>query len=244
MSDSFDLVVIGSGPAGEKGAAQAAYYNKTVAIVEQEPTPGGVAVSSAGVPTKTLRETALYVSSFRHREVYGLGLTLASQIALEHLMTRKSELVTLMTKAVERNLVRHNIELIQGKARLGPNRTVRVSLSNGKERTLTAKVILLATGSHPVLPAAVPFDDPDVHDPINILQLDRIPSSLLVIGGGAVGCEYASIFAALGVKVTLADPNTRLLRYFDMEISHLQAEVFNSMGIRLMLGSPFTGVQR
>src|SRR5262249_35221674 len=97
MSDSFDLVVIGSGPAGEKGAAQAAYFNKTVAIVEQAPTPGGVAVSSAGVPTKTLRETALYVSSFRHREVYGLGLRLDPRTALEHLMTRKSELVTLMT---------------------------------------------------------------------------------------------------------------------------------------------------
>src|SRR5262245_11506789 len=244
MSDSFDLVVIGSGPAGEKGAAQAAYFNKTVAIVEQAPTPGGVAVSSAGVPTKTLRETALYVSSFRHREVYGLGLRLDPRTALEHLMTRKSELVTLMTRAVERNIARHNIEMIEGRARLGPDRTVCVSLSDGKERTLAAKVILLATGSHPVLPAGVPFDDPDVHDPINILQLDRIPGSLVVIGGGAVGCEYASIFAALGVKVTLVDPNPRLLRYFDAEVSQLQAEVFNGMGMRLMLGSPLTGVRR
>jgi NAD(P) transhydrogenase len=244
MSDSFDLVVIGSGPAGEKGAAQAAYYNKAVAIVEQAPTPGGIAVSSAGIPTKTLRETVLYVSGFRKREVYGLSLKLDPQIALERLMTRKSEVVTVMTKAVERNLARHGITMIQGRARLGPDRTVRVSLIDGKELTLDAKVILLATGSHPFLPADVPFDDPDVHDPVEILQLDRIPGSLLVIGAGSVGCEYASIFTALGVHVTLVDATTRLLPSLDTEISQLQAEVFNGMGMRLMLGSPFTSVQR
>src|SRR5262245_63446657 len=97
MNDSYDLVVIGAGPAGEKGAAQAAYYNKTVALVEQAPTPGGIAVSSAGIPTKTLRETALYMSGFRHREVYGLILKLDPKVGLESLMTRKDEVVTVMT---------------------------------------------------------------------------------------------------------------------------------------------------
>lgn len=244
MNNCFDLVVIGAGPAGEKGAAQAAYYNKRVAIVEQVSTPGGIAVSSAGIPTKTLRETALYVSGFRHREVYGLSLNLDPAVALERLMTRKSEVVSVMTKAVERNLVRHDIELIQGTARLGPPRTVHVALDNGKERTLHARVVLLATGSHPVLPSGVPFDDPDVYDPVRILQLDRLPSTLLVVGGGAVGCEYASIFTALGVKVTLIDPNQRLLRFLDAEIAQLQAEVFNSSGMRLKLGTPLTHVRR
>ena len=244
MGNSFDLVVIGSGPAGEKGAAQAAYYNKTVAIVEQAPTPGGIAVSSAGIPTKTLRETVLHMSGFRKREVYGLSLKLDPQIALEHLMTRKSEVVTVMTKAVERNIARHGIEMIQGRARLGPHRTVHVSLIDGKDQTLEAKVILLATGSHPFLPAEVTFDDPDVYDPVEILQLDRIPGSLLVVGGGSVGCEYASIFTALGVNVTLVEPNTRLLPFLDGEISQLLAEVFNGMGMRLMLGSLVTDVRR
>jgi len=94
MNDSFDLVVIGAGQAGEKGAAQAAYHNKRVALVEHAPKPGGIAVSSAGIPTKTLRETALYVSGFRHREVYGLSLNLDPQVALERLMARKAEVVT------------------------------------------------------------------------------------------------------------------------------------------------------
>jgi NAD(P) transhydrogenase len=134
--------------------------------------------------------------------------------------------------------------MIQGKARLGPDRTVHVSSNDGNERTLKAKVILLATGSHPFLPADVPFDDPDVYDPVEILQLARIPGSLLVVGAGSVGCEYASTFTALGVKVTLLDATTRLLPSLDMEISQLQAEVFNGMGMRLMLGSPFTGIRR
>ena len=244
MNDSFDLVVIGAGPAGEKGAAQAAYHNKRVALVEHAPKPGGIAVSSAGIPTKTLRETALYVSGFRHREVYGLSLNLDPQVTLERLMTRKSEVVTVMTRAVERNLTRHGIELIQGTAHLGPNRTVHVSQDKGEKRILQAKVILLATGSHPILPAGVPFDDPDVYDPVGILQLDRLPSTLLVVGGGAVGCEYASIFTALGVKVTLLDPHPQLLRCLDLELARLQAEVFSNVGMRLRLGTPLTNIRR
>jgi NAD(P) transhydrogenase len=244
MSEDFDLVVVGSGPAGEKGAAQAAYHGKRVAIVEQAPTPGGIAVSTAGIPTKTLRETVLYLSGFRNREVYGLGLTLDRRIALERLRTRESEVVSLMTRAVEHNIARHGIHLVQGRARLGPGRTVRVSAPGHDDRTLRAGIILLATGSHPVLPAGVPLADPDVHDPVQIVGLDRIPRSLLVVGGGAVGCEYASIFAALGVAVTLVTPGTCLLRQFDAEIAQQQAEIFRNMGMRLVLDSPFSAVRR
>src|SRR5262245_6775987 len=244
MNDSYDLVVIGAGPAGEKGAAQAAYYNKSVAIVEQALTPGGIAVSSAGIPTKTLRETVLYVSGFRQREVYGLGLALDPRTALERLRTREAEVIAIMTRAVEHNIARHGIEMIQGRARLGPHRTVRVALRDGQERVLRAQAILIATGSHPTLPAGVSLDDPDVHDPVTILALDRIPGRLLVIGGGAVGCEYGSIFAALGVEVTLMSPSPHLLRHLDTEICQMQAEIFNGMGIRLLLGTPFAGLSR
>ena len=147
MAYDYDLVVIGSGPAGEKGAAQAAYHNKRVALVEHAPKPGGIAVSSAGIPTKTLRETALYVSGFRHREVYGLSLNLDPQVTLERLMTRKSEVVTVMTRAVERNLARHGIELIQGRARLKPNRTAIGLVTPSADTTTVSPAISAFAGT-------------------------------------------------------------------------------------------------
>src|SRR5258706_7169635 len=122
--ERFDLVCIGAGPAGEKAATQAAYFGKRVAIVERRPNPGGIAVSDAGIPTKTLRETAQYLTGFRHRDVYGISLHLDARLKLERLMARTAELRAIMTEAVRANLTRTGVTLIHGEARLGPNRTV------------------------------------------------------------------------------------------------------------------------
>ncbi len=236
MTDVFDLVVIGSGPAGEKGAAQAAYFGKKVAIVERSPQPGGVVVSNAGVPTKTLRETALYVTGFRKREVYGLSLDLDPSVTLEALTTRAAEVIATSTQAVRANIERHGIELIHGHGALRPGRRVHVRLAGGGERVLATGVILLAPGSCPVHPAGIPFEDPDVHDSVSILHLDHIPRSLVVVGAGAVGCEYASIFTALGVRVTLLDPGPRLLSFADAEASEVLAAAFRVVGMDLRQG--------
>jgi len=233
MTDVFDLVVIGSGPAGEKGAAQAAYFGKKVAIVERSSEPGGVVVSDAGVPTKTLRETALYITGFKQREVYGLSLNLDPAVTLEALTSRAADVIAISTQAVRANIERHGIELIHGHGSLGPGRRVRVRLADGGERVLSAGVILLAPGSRPAHPAGIPFDDPDVHDSVSILRLDRIPRSLVVVGAGAVGCEYASIFTALGVRVTLLDPGPRLLPFADAEASGVLAAAFRAVGMDL-----------
>jgi NAD(P) transhydrogenase len=203
--DSFDMVVIGSGPAGEKAAAQAAYFGKRVAVVERSPSPGGAVVRNAEIPSKTLRETALYITGFRRREVYGLGLTLDADATVAQLRARTAEVIETMTDAVRRNLERHAIEFVRGCARLGSDRTVHVTLDAGQERALQSDVVLIATGSRPFRPRGMPFDDPDVHDSETVLDIDRPFTSLVVVGGGAVGCEYASIFTALGVKVTLVD---------------------------------------
>jgi NAD(P) transhydrogenase len=200
--DRFDMVVIGSGPAGEKAAAQAAYFGKRVAIVERSPSPGGAAVSSAGIPTKTLRETALYITGFRRREVYGLRWTLDPEATLAQLRVRTSALVETMTDSVRRNLERHGIEFACGSARLGPDRTVHVTGDAGQQRVLHGHVVLIATGSRPARLRGVPFDDPDVDDSETAFEIDRPFGSLVVVGGGAVGCEYASIFTALGNEVT------------------------------------------
>src|SRR5215218_11338534 len=159
--DWFDMVVIGSGPAGEKAAAQAAYFGKKVAMVERSPSPGGAAVSNAGIPTKTLRETALYITGFRRREVYGLRLTLDRDATLAQLRTRTAQVIETMTDAVRRNLERHAVQFVRGGARLGPDGTVHVTIDSGQERVLKGDVVLIATGSRPARLPGVPFHDPD-----------------------------------------------------------------------------------
>src|SRR5437762_9787260 len=125
--DRFDMVVIGSGPAGEKAAAQAAYFGRRVAVVEQSGVPGGAAVSNASIPSKTLRETAMYITGFRRRDVYGLRLTLDPEATLAQLRTRTAQVIETMTDAVRANLERHAIEFVHGRARLGSDRTGHVA---------------------------------------------------------------------------------------------------------------------
>ena len=254
MTSSFDLVVIGAGPAGEKGAAQAAYLGKKVAIVEASPYPGGIAVSSAGIPTKALRESAIYLSGLGHRaqdlpapKLSSLntdpsGDTGPSSI-LSLLMARKTDVTNLIVQAVRRNLTRHRIELIQGWAHLKPGPKVEVALPNGSTRTLEARVVLLTPGSGPIVPEWN-LDDPGVLDSESILNIDKLPASVVVVGGGAVGCEYASIFATLGVSVTLLDQGDRLLPQFDHEVSRVLAESFNAMGIRVIPGGTVNALWR
>ena len=235
--DHYDLIVIGSGPAGEKGAAQAAYFGKRVALVERAARLGGAPVNSGGLPTKTLRETALYLTGFHRRELYGIGLDIGPELMLERLRARAARVSEVAGTAVRRNIERHGIELIEGSARLETDGQVSVESSDGRAMMLHADVILIATGSRPFRPTAIPFDHPDVHDSDSILGLDRLPASLVVIGGGPVGSEYASIFTSLGVEVTLVDRGTHLLPFLDSEISEQLAMCFADMGMRLVLGS-------
>ena len=252
MNEKYDLVVIGAGPAGEKGAAQAAYFGKRVAIVETSPFPGGIAVSSAGIPTKALRESAIYLSGLgpHAQDLPGLSPITSPPsdnpnpgALLSLLMTRKSEVTNLSIQTVRRNLTRHRIELIHGHARLLPGRCVEVTLPEGSQRKLEAQVVLLAPGSRTVRPEWM-IEDPMVIDSESVLDIERLPRDLVVVGGGAVGCEYASIFAALGIRVTLLCRADRLLPNLDPELSRTLAESFNGMGIRVVPGSTVTSLIR
>ena len=239
--EKYDLVVLGAGPAGEKGAAQAAYFGKRVSIVDPSPRPGGIAVSTAGIPTKTLREGAIYLWGLGQN---AFGTPANAQDSWHLLMARKIEVSELMTKAVERNLVRHGIERICGHARLLSGRRVEVEKAGGERVVLEADVVLLATGSKPRYLPGIPMDDPDVHNSKSILGIDGAPESILVIGGGALGCEYASIFAALGVQVTLVDAGSHLLPALDVEMARVLAESFNSFGIRIITSTSVSEIAR
>ncbi len=242
--EQFDMVVVGSGPAGEKAAAQAAYFGKRVAVVEHAPVLGGEMVSGA-ITTKAMREAALYLTGFTRHEVYGVSLDLDPQAAIDRLRSRAARVAAMMSETVRENLRRHDIDFITGVARLGPGRTVMVDPGDGgTSRVLGADAILVATGSCPFHPPGVPFADPDVLDSETARALDRPLESLVVVGGGAVACEYASIFLALGAEVTLVDRGTRLLPFLDADVSALLTESFRSYGMRILGGTGVTKVTR
>jgi NAD(P) transhydrogenase len=229
--------VLGGGPAGEKAAAQAAYWGKRVAVVDRAPRLGG-AMAGGVVSSKTMREAALYLTSFRGRHIYDVSIDLTPEIATEQLRRRTDDVVRTMTDSAAENMRRHGVDLIHGHASLGPDRSVVVQPANGGERrTITASAIIITTGSRPSHPAGIPFDDPDVLDSDAAAVLDRPLRSLVVVGGGAVGCEFASIFNALGAEVVLVDSGPRLLPFMDAEISEALAATFSNMGMRVVQGA-------
>jgi NAD(P) transhydrogenase len=240
----YDLVVLGGGPAGEKAAAQAAYWGKRVAIVDRAAQLGG-AMTGGVVSSKTMREAALYLTGFRRRDVYDVSLDLSPEVATEHLRRRTDHVVQMMVDGATENMRRHGVDRVHGRAVLGPDRSVVVQPANGgSARTLTAEVIIITTGSRPFHPPGIPFDDPDVLDSDAAALLDRPLSSLVVVGGGAVGCEFASIFTALGADVVLVDSGPRLLPFMDAEISEALAAIFRNMGMRVVQGAGRASARR
>ena len=207
--EPFDLVVIGSVPAGEKAAAKAAYLGKRIALIERSrQSVGGVAVTRLGmVPTKTLRESALYLTGFRKREIYGVSVQLEPSAIHNQLSQRTDDVSGSMSQAVRENVARHQVELVAGTATLRPDRHV-------------------------------------VFDSERVLEIGSTPASVVIVGGGAIGCEHASIFTALGAKVTLIDGADRLLGYVDAELSRDLRRIFESMGMNVRLGVRIDGVTR
>jgi NAD(P) transhydrogenase len=229
----YDLIVIGSGPAGEKGAAQAAYFGKRVALIEREPIFGGACVNTGTIPSKTLRESALHLSGF---DVRGYGdavdVSVRSEVSVHAFMHRKDVVVEREWERIDWNLRRHEIERFRGTARFRSANEIEVG-----DQLLQGEKILIATGSSPYRPANVPFDDQFICDSDSILHIDRIPKVLAVVGAGVIGCEYASIFGALGVEVHLVDGRTTLLGNLDREIVRvLLGELQNRLGVTLHLG--------
>jgi NAD(P) transhydrogenase len=239
VSYDYDLVVIGSGPAGEKGAAQAAYFGKRVAVIEKAPAPGGAAVHTGTVPSKTLRETALFLSGHRQAELYGIRVSLDRSRAVPKLMSRKEKVIACEVERIHWNLDRHKVDYLHGAARLVDPHTVELATTGDGTRRVTGEFILVATGSVPFNPPNIPFDDPDVDDSDTILDVDRLPDSMAVIGAGVIGCEYASMFAALGVKVTLVEPRNELLSFLDADMSEALrvAMIGNGIDVRLETGA-------
>jgi len=236
MGYDYDLVVIGSGPAGEKGAAQAAYFGKRVCLVEKGRELGGACANTGTLPSKTLRETALYLSGLRQREIYGVEYMRSVQgVSVAEFMRHKEFVTNRERQRIKRNLERHQVDVLHGFACFVDAHKIHVKAEAG-ERDVTAEVVLIATGSSPHRPKEVPFESPSVDDSDEILSLDSMPETLVVLGGGVIGSEYASVFAALGCKVTLVEGRDRLMGFLDFEISDRLTEAFRKLGIDVVLG--------
>ncbi len=230
----YDLVVIGSGPAGEKGAVQAAYFGKRVAVVEKSPALGGACVNTGTLPSKTLRETAIFLSGYRQREMYGLSVQLTGTPSVPQLMCRQDPVLGHECGRIRANLDRHRVDLLDGAARFVDEHTLELTPDDGPPRHVSSDVVIIATGSTPHRPSFVPFEDPEVDDSDSILRLDRIPRALVVLGGGVIGCEYASIFAALGTKCTIVEGRDQILGFLDGELNALLTAQLRSLGCDLL----------
>ena len=243
MGPDYDLVVIGVGPAGEKAAAQAAYFGKRVLAIERGAEPGGAGTHTGTVPSKTLREAAIYLTGYRSREMYGIAVELERTATLSRLMSRKAAIVASESKRIRENLSRHGVDYVQGVAHFVDRHTVEVRGVAGARR-VSGRVILIATGSRPARPEAIDFGDPCIHDSDEILTIERIPASLAILGAGVIGCEYACMFAALGVKVTLVDARETLLTFLDREMVETLTVSMRRLGIDVRMGLQWTGVKR
>jgi NAD(P) transhydrogenase len=230
----YDVVVIGSGPAGETGAIQAANFGKKVALVEKEAVPGGACANTGTIPSKALRETALAIKQARSRDAHGIELKVSETVTVPELMGRRGLVTAREHGRIRDGLSRAGVEYFRGTASFVDPHTVKITAPGGFSfQEVAADTVLLATGTRPNHPPQYTFDHARVYDSDTILMLDRVPRSLAILGGGVAGCEYASIFAALGVHVHIVDSKDRLLPWLDAELSIAMQEAFVESGIEL-----------
>lgn len=232
LKKSYDLIVIGSGPAGEKAAVKAAYFGKKVALIEKSQDSGGAGVQTGTLPSKTLKETALYFSRVYEKHIYEESDTPLIKTKHQQFTYRRDVARVDMQDEVDNNLLRHNVDLYRGFASFIDEHHIKIT--SDEEIIISGKNILIATGSYPVNPSEIPFDGKRIHDSDTILKIKRFPKSLCVIGAGVIGCEYATIYAAMGVKVYLINQRDKILPFLDSEIVDALVTQMKKQGIEIL----------
>ncbi|MCC6492919.1 MAG: Si-specific NAD(P)(+) transhydrogenase [Pirellulales bacterium] len=238
----FDCVVIGTGPAGQKGAIQAAKLGKRVAIVEKAQVLGGTQINTGTIPSKALREAALHLTGAHYRGLFGSTLQLKRDITIADLTAVSQQVIRHEWEVIRRQFEKNRIELIWGRAEFEGPQQVRIHRSAGTE-VIEADKFLIAVGTVPARPATAPFNDRTVFTSDEVLTLEALPKTMIVVGGGVVGVEYACIMATLGVRVTLVDGRTRLLGFLDREIVDAFQYFMRQKGITLRLGEKVAGIE-
>ncbi|MEY5061286.1 MAG: Si-specific transhydrogenase [Planctomycetota bacterium] len=239
----YDLISIGSGPAGEKAALVAAQCGRRAAIVELMPHPGGAMVNTGTVASKVLRETALVASALRRRPIPGYENQVPQGISMQRFMARRTLVQMEEHDHIEERLEGSGVEIIHGRGEIVDAHTVKVTRDDGSTLLLSTEFILVATGSSPARGKNVDFDHPAIVDADGILELETMPHSLVVVGAGVIGSEYASIFAELGVDVTLVEPRHAIMRFLDEEIRNVLVQGMEDAGITIRFGQGVARVE-
>lgn len=242
--NQFDLIVVGSGPAGRRGAIQAAKLGKRVLVIEQGKRVGGVSVHTGTIPSKTLRETALNLSGWRERGFYGRAYRVKQEISADDLRQRLIITLNHEVEVLEHQFARNRVQQMRGKASFVDPTTLEVVKDDGETLLVSGTSIMLAVGTKPFRPDYMPFDGKTVLDSDELLDIAELPRSLVVIGAGVVGIEYATIFSALDTHVTVIDPKTTMLDFIDKEIIEDFTYQLRDRNMKLHLGQKAEKVER
>jgi NAD(P) transhydrogenase len=239
----YELLVIGSGPGGQRAAIAAAKLDRRVAVVERPEMLGGVCLNTGTIPSKTLREAILYLTGVDQREIYGQSYRVKDEITIADLTARTTHVVTRESDVVRSQLTRNRVSIIPGTARFtGPN-DVEVDDGGGRIRKVSADNVVIASGTKPARPASVAFDEKTIIDSDGIIHLERVPRSMVVAGAGVIGIEYASMFAALGTKVTVVERRMRMLEFCDEEVVEALKYHLRDLAVTFRFGETVASVE-
>ncbi len=231
----YDLIVIGSGPAGQRAAVQAAKLRKKVAIIDKREVVGGVCVNTGTIPSKSFKEAVLFLSGFRQRNMYGAGYRVKSDITMADLTFRCNRVMQLEIEVIKNQLNRNHVDTLYGHACFVDPHTIEIASHSGVVRK-TAAMFVIAVGARPYRPPNIQFNGQSIFDSDDVLNLKTLPREMTVVGGGVIGTEYGSMFAALGVTVTMVDARKRLLGFVDEELIDTFHYQMRNLGVRLRLG--------
>ena len=237
MQQKYDFIVVGAGPAGRRAAIQAAKVGKSVLVVDKGRTVGGVCVHTGTIPSKTLRETTLNLSGWRERGFYGRSYKVKSDITAQDLQRRMQLTIQHEVEILDNQFGRNNVEMVSGYAKLVTKNEINITMSDGSVECVEFDKILLAVGTKPFRPDYIPFDGKNVLDSDEILDIERLPKTLIVIGAGVIGLEYATIFSTLDIPVTVIEPRDTILDFLDGEIVDDFRSDLRNRGITLCLGA-------
>lgn len=243
VTSQFDLIVIGSGPAGRRAAIQASKLGKSVLVVDKHGRVGGVSVHTGTIPSKTLRETVLNLSGWRERSFYGRAYKVKQNITITDLYKRLNLTLDHEVEVLEHQFARNQVETICGRARFVDPHTIEIDCIDEGSIRYSASKFLIAVGTKPFRPDEIPFDGKRILDSDDILSLTTLPKSLAVIGAGVIGLEYATIFSALDTQVTLIEPRTSILDFVDRELIEELIHELRDRGLELRLGCKATLVE-